>query len=266
MYLELLNLKKTFGEKEIIQDLSLSMNKGELLCILGSSGCGKTTALNMIGGFLFPDDGKIILDGEDITLQNPEYRPVTTVFQSYGLFPHMTVLQNVIYGLKFRGINKDQATRMGIEYLNILGLSDYAEAPIYEISRAQQQMVALARSLIVGPKLCLLDEPFSNLDPNLREKMRGILKKLQKKLKTTMIFVTHDQEEAMLLGDKIAIMNQGKVMQCDTPENIYIHPSCSYVREFINFDRIILKADGTLIKVLRRQREENRHAYRYTSL
>lgn len=252
MYLELLHLKKNFGEKQVVQDLSLSMDKGELLCILGSSGCGKTTTLNMVGGFLFPDDGKIILDGEDITLLSPERRPVTTVFQSYGLFPHMTVLQNVIYGLKFRHMGKSQAKAKGMEYLDMVGLSNYADSHIYEISGGQQQRVALARALIVEPKVCLLDEPFSNLDAALRVKMRGELKRLQKQLNMTMIFVTHDQEEAMLLGDRMAIMEQGKLVQCDTPENIYKNPASTFVYDFLNLDQLVWKEDGTLMKILKK--------------
>ena len=172
MYLELSHLKKSFGEKTVVEDLTLSLPQGELLCILGSSGCGKTTTLNMIGGFLAPDSGQILLDGEDITAIPPERRPVSTVFQSYGLFPHMTVLQNVVYGLKFQHIRRSEAREKGLRYLDMVGLADYAGAYIHEISGGQQQRVALARALIVEPKLCLLDEPFSNLDAALRVKMR----------------------------------------------------------------------------------------------
>lgn len=160
MYLELNHLKKHFDGREVVRDLSLTLEQGQLLCILGASGCGKTTTLNMIGGFLAPDSGSVRLDGEDITRIPPEQRPVTTVFQSYGLFPHMTVLQNVIYGLKFRGVKREQARQKGMHYLEMVGLTDYASAYIQEISGGQQQRVALARALIVEPKLCLLDEPF----------------------------------------------------------------------------------------------------------
>ena len=155
MYLELKNLYKRFDKEPVVDDLNLSLEKGQLLCILGGSGCGKTTTLNMIGGFLTPDAGTIYLDGMDITDLPPERRPVATVFQSYGLFPHMTVLQNVIYGLKFKGYRKADAVKKGMEYLELVGLQDYAHKRIHEISGGQQQRTALARALIVEPKLCL---------------------------------------------------------------------------------------------------------------
>lgn len=251
MYLELSQMKKTFGDKQVVKDLSLTLERGELLCILGASGCGKTTTLNMIGGFLVPDGGRILLDGQDITDIPPERRPVTTVFQSYGLFPHMTVLQNVIYGLRFRHVGRKAARARGMEYLELVGLPDYANAYIYEISGGQQQRVALARALIVEPKLCLLDEPFSNLDAGLRVKMRSELKKLQRELGMTMLFVTHDQEEAMLLSDRMAIMEGGTLIQCDAPINIYRHPATPFVEEFLNLKELIWTPEGALMKVLK---------------
>ena len=247
MYLELSHLKRSFGEKTVVEDLTLSLPQGELLCILGSSGCGKTTTLNMIGGFLAPDSGQILLDGEDITAIPPERRPVTTVFQSYGLFPHMTVLQNVLYGLKFQHIRRSEAREKGLRYLDMVGLTDYAGAYIYEISGGQQQRVALARALIVEPKLCLLDEPFSNLDAALRVKMRRELKTLQRELGMTMVFVTHDQEECFSISDKVAVMNGGVIEQFDTPENIYKRPATEFVARFIGFENFLelaKKQDG----------------------
>ncbi len=248
MYLELQHLKKSFDGKTVVDDVSFGLEKGELLCILGASGCGKTTTLNMIGGFLRPDAGRIILDGEDITALPPEARPVSTVFQSYGLFPHMTVVQNVAYGLKFRGYSRKEAAAKAREYLDLVGLADYANAHIAEISGGQQQRVALARALIVEPKLCLLDEPLSNLDAALRTRMRVELKKLQKDLGITMVFVTHDQEEAIILADYMAIMDGGRLIQCDTPRNVYRNPADAYVSEFLGLRDIEWGDDGHIRK------------------
>ena len=218
------------------------------MCILGSSGCGKTTTLNMIGGFLPADGGKIFLDGQDITDIPPEERPVATVFQAYALFPHMNVLQNVTYGLKFKRMARQEAEEKGMRYLDMVGMREYAKASIQRLSGGQQQRVALARALITEPKLCLLDEPFSNLDAGLREKLRFELKRLQKELGMTMLFVTHDQEEAMILSDRMAVMEKGVFVQCDTPWNIYHHPATGFVRDFLKLDRLIYKEDGTLLK------------------
>lgn len=255
MYLELEHLKKSFRDREVVCDLSLSLEQGQLACILGSSGCGKTTTLNMIGGFLAPDSGRVLLDGQDITNLPPERRPVTTVFQSYGLFPHMTVLQNVVYGLKFRHVKKADARAKGMEYLRLVGLEDYASARIHEISGGQQQRAALARALIVEPKLCLLDEPFCNLDAALRVRMRRELKKLQQELGITMVFVTHDQEEALLLSDRMAIMDGGQLIQMDTPMEIYTHPATPFVSDFLNLKDLRWGEDGSLLKIIRKQEE-----------
>lgn len=252
MYLELKHIKKRFGDKEVVQDLSLGLNKGELLCILGSSGCGKTTTLNIVGGFLSADSGEVLLDGENITNLPAERRPVSTVFQSYSLFPHMTVLENVTYGLKFRGYKRAQAREKGMAYLEMVGLREYANAHVYEISGGQQQRVALARALIVEPKLCLLDEPFSNLDAALRFRMREELRRLQKELNMTMLFVTHDQEEALHLADRITIMEKGVVVQDDSPMNIYKNPANDFVADFLNLDQLSWTENGDLMKLVKK--------------
>ena len=252
MYLELEKLNKSFDGKSAVCDLSLGVEKGELLCILGSSGCGKTTTLNMIGGFLAPDSGTILLDGQDVTSMPPERRPVSTVFQSYGLFPHMTVLENVTYGLKFRRYNRAQAREKGMKYLELVGLADRANAHIHEISGGRQQRVALARSLIVEPKLCLLDEPLSNLDAALRARMRGELKRLQRELDITMVFVTHDQEEALILADRIAVMEHGHLLQLGTPEEVYREPTNDTIASFLGLKDIVWGEDGSVMKIIRR--------------
>ena len=233
MYLELKNLNKSFGSHKVVKDLSLTLEKGKILCLLGPSGCGKTTTLKMIGGFLVPDSGKVIVEGEEITNLSPEDRPVSTVFQSYALFPHMTVLENVIYGLKYKGMNRKAAKEKGMAYLATVDMADYAHAYISEISGGQQQRVALVRSLIVSPKVLLLDEPLSNLDARLRLRMREELRGLQEKYNSTMVFVTHDQEEAMVLGDEIAIMHEGRLMQKGNAEDIYRYPENDFVRSFL---------------------------------
>lgn len=252
MYLELRQLQKSFGTKQVVAGVSLSLDQGKLLCILGASGCGKTTMLSMIGGFLPPDSGTILLDGEDVTHLPPERRPVTTVFQSYGLFPHMTALQNVSYGLKFRPISRRDAQEKGLRYLDMVGLADCAAAPIHALSGGQQQRVALARALIVEPKLCLLDEPFSNLDAALRVKLRHQLKALQQELGITMVFVTHDQEEALALADSMAIMEAGQLVQSGPPSEIYQRPANDFVSDFLGLDSLVWQEDGTLLKIIHR--------------
>jgi len=252
MYLELSHIQKSFRGKPVVRDLSLGLHQGELLCILGSSGCGKTTTLNIIGGFLPPDSGRVILAGEDITRVPAERRPVTTVFQSYSLFPHMTVLENVAYGLKFRGYTRSKAREKGLRYLELVGLTEYAPSHIHEISGGQQQRVALARALIVEPKLCLLDEPFSSLDGSLRLRLRQELKNLQRELGMTMVFVTHDQEEALQLADRIAVMEQGIVVQDGSPENLYRNPANAFVADFLSLDSLVWTGEGTLMKVIKR--------------
>ncbi|KMT22451.1 ABC transporter ATP-binding protein [Clostridium cylindrosporum] len=233
MQLIINNISKRFGEKYVVKDFNLNINKGEILSILGPSGCGKTTVLKMIGGFLHPYSGSIILDGEDITTLPPEKREVSTVFQSFALFPHMKVIDNIVYGLKFKGYSKREALKKGEEYLSLIGLIEERNSYPSTLSGGQKQRVALARSLILNPKVLLLDEALSSLDVNLRVKMRSEVKEIGKRFNTTMIFVTHDQDEALSISDKIAVMNMGCIQQIGSPREIYENPSNNFVRNFL---------------------------------
>ena len=243
MYLRIENLRKIFEENRGIEKIDFSIEKGELISLLGPSGCGKTTLLNIIGGFLKLDNGKTYLEDRDITDIPPEKRDISTVFQSYALFPHMYVLENIKYGLKYKKLTKKEQNELALEYLKIVGLDGYEKKSIQELSGGQQQRVALARALVLYPKVLLLDEPFSNLDAKLKISMREELKELQKNLKISMIFVTHDQEEALSISDKVVVMNNGRIEQIGTPEEIYYSPINEYVANFIGKSNFILK-DG----------------------
>ncbi|WP_102398767.1 ABC transporter ATP-binding protein [Haloimpatiens massiliensis] len=265
MFLQLKNLVKSFNDLNVVNDLNMNVEKGEMVCFLGSSGCGKTTTLRMIGGFLKPDGGNIILDGNDITNLESQERPVATVFQSYALFPNMNVMQNVIYGLKFQGYKKKEALSMGEKYLHLVGLDDYKKSSVSKLSGGQQQRVALARALILKPKVLLLDEPLSNLDAKLRLKMRDEIKEINEKFKITMIFVTHDQEEALSISDKIAVMNEGKIEQIGTPEDLYNNPKTDFVASFIGTLNRLKLQDGSIKfvrpeKIIIHRNEEKQNA------
>ena len=233
MFLEVKNLCKNYGEKEVLKDINFSLEEGNILCILGPSGCGKTTILNSIGGFIKNDSGQIILSGEDISLLNPEDRNISTVFQSYGLFSNKNVLENVAYGLKFRNVKKQDRIKQSIEMVKNVGLEGYENKKIHELSGGQRQRVALARSLVISPRLILLDEPFSNLDKNLRVTMRNEIKKLVKYFKMTTILVTHDQEDAFTMADKVILMNDGKIIQNSTVTELYDAPNSEFSLSFI---------------------------------
>ena len=234
MFLELRNITKLYDKDNGIRNISFSVDQGEFVTLLGPSGCGKTTTLNIIGGFLKPDSGKVVLDGQDITEFVPEERPVSTVFQSYALFPHMNVLDNVSYGLRHLcRMSKKSASEEAMKYLEIVGLKGYERSQVGNLSGGQQQRVALARSMATKPKLLLMDEPLSNLDASLRIKMRLELKNLQRKLGITMILVTHDQEEALSMSDKIIVMDKGDILQTGSPQDIYFRPLSRKVSSFI---------------------------------
>lgn len=248
MYLQLKNLTKKFDNLVAVDNLNVYVNKGELVSLLGPSGCGKTTTLKMIGGFLHPDNGSIILDGVDITNMEPEKRPVTTVFQSYALFPHMNIMENVGYGLKYNKEYSKAEKRLKVEeMLETVGLKDFAKQNVTKLSGGQQQRVALARALILNPKVLLLDEPFSNLDAKLRIKMRREIKELQETIGITTIFVTHDQEEALSISDRILIINNGVMEQVGTPKEIYQFPRNEFVAEFIGRVNFIKSGDELIL-------------------
>nr|WP_272878438.1 ABC transporter ATP-binding protein [Clostridium sp. Cult3] len=233
-------MTKLFDEENGVKNVNIDVEEGEFVTILGPSGCGKTTTLNLIGGFLEADSGQILLEGVNILSLPPEKRPVSTVFQSYALFPHMNVVENVSYGIRFyRKEKKKKALEIAQEYIDIVGLTGYEQYKVGNLSGGQQQRVALARSMATNPKILLLDEPLSNLDASLRMKMRGELKELQKKLNITMIFVTHDQSEALSLSDKIVVMDKGKVVQIGSPTEVYFSPTNEYIASFIGKSNLI---------------------------
>ncbi|MBV7391908.1 ABC transporter ATP-binding protein [Enterococcus sp. ALS3] len=239
MFLSVQQLNKSYGTTKILKDISFTLPQGEMLVVLGPSGCGKSTLLSCLNGFEKVNSGKILLAEEDITEVSPEERDITTVFQSYSLFPHLNVLENLMYGLKFKKIKKGEARKKAEEMLALLRLSDYAESNIQDLSGGQQQRVALGRSLIVEPKLLLLDEPLSNLDEKLRISLRAEIRRLQKELVMTMVFVTHDQQEAFAIADQILLMNQGEIQQIAEGEELYNHPQNPFALTFIGENNLL---------------------------
>lgn len=233
MFLKVSNITKKYGDRFAIKDISFSLEKGKLLSVLGASGSGKTTILRAIGGFIKLDEGSIILDGDDITSLPAEKRQVATVFQSYALFPHMTVEENVGYGLKFRNYSKTEKKEMIREMIETVGLTGQEHKRPHELSGGERQRVALARSLVIKPKLLLLDEPLSNLDKNLREILREEISSIQKQFGITAIFVTHDQEEAFSISDRVMLLHHGELVRLDSPIEMYNILEDNYSKEFI---------------------------------
>ncbi|MFL6517375.1 MAG: ABC transporter ATP-binding protein, partial [Bacillus sp. (in: firmicutes)] len=232
-YLCLENVVKTFNKTEVVKKMNLEIKQGELVSFLGPSGCGKTTTLNMIAGFLDVDGGRIVVDGKPVHLLPPNKREMGMVFQNYALFPHMTVFDNVAYGLKLRKVSKSEIHTRVTETLEMVRLAGYEKRYPKELSGGQQQRVSLARALVIKPKVLLLDEPLSNLDAKLRQEMREEIVEIQKRVGITTIFVTHDQEEALAISDRIAVMYEGRIEQLDTPVAIYNHPQTDFVSRFI---------------------------------
>lgn len=231
--IEIDHVTKTFDDYVAVNDANFTINRGEFFSMLGPSGCGKTTTLRMIAGFDMPTMGAIRLDGKDVSRTPPFKRDVNTVFQQYALFPHMTVLKNVMFGLTIKGIKKSEAKKRAMDMLDIVRLSEFSDRKPVQLSGGQQQRVALARALVNMPKALLLDEPLAALDLKLRQAMQFELKRIQREVGITFIFVTHDQHEALTMSDRIAVMSQGRVEQIGTPEEIYNTPATNFVAGFI---------------------------------
>ena len=250
---ELTNVTKTFGHVVAVNDVNLQIENGEFFSLLGPSGCGKTTTLRMVGGFEIPTNGQIKICGEAQGYKPPFQRPVNTVFQNYALFPHMNIFQNVAFGLQMKKVPKQEIKKQVEEILELVQLKGMGPRKPNQLSGGQQQRIALARALINHPKVLLLDEPLGALDLKLRKAMQIELKNIQKQVGITFIYVTHDQEEALTMSDRIAVMNRGKVLQIDIPERIYEHPSNRFVADFIgetNFmNGKVLEVVGERVKV-----------------
>ena len=248
------SVTKKFGETIAVNDVSLQIEGGEFFSLLGPSGCGKTTTLRIIGGFVFPDEGEVYINGELMEDTPPYRRPVNTVFQNYALFPHKTVAQNIAFGLQMKKISKIEIADAVERSLDLVQLRGYGERKPTELSGGERQRVALARALINEPTILLLDEPLSALDLKLRKQMQLELKALQRKVGITFVYVTHDQGEALTLSDRIAVMNEGNILQVGTPSEIYDSPQNRFVADFIgtsNFiDGIIVGSDGELAEIM----------------
>lgn len=237
--LQVKNLVKSYSNDNIVNDVSFTVEDGELLTFLGPSGCGKTTILKLITGLEKEDSGEILVDGQNITNMPTEKRNISMVFQNYALFEHMNVFSNVAFGLKIRHFSKNEIKAKVEEALSLVQMTDYSKRKVTELSGGQQQRVALARALVVEPDILLLDEPLSALDKKIRVEMQKEIRLIQQKLGITTIFVTHDQEEAMTVSDKIILFNHGQIEQYDTPKNIYENPSNVFVSDFLGKSNIL---------------------------
>jgi putative spermidine/putrescine transport system ATP-binding protein len=233
------NLSAHYGTTQVLKDLSISVAAGELVSLLGSSGCGKTTTLRLVAGFLQPTSGRIRLGDRDLTTLPAHARDIGLVFQNYALFPHLTVLDNVAFGLKQRGLSKPDRAKRAMAMLERVGLAPLADRLPAALSGGQKQRVALARALVIEPPLLMFDEPLSNLDAKLRIDMRVEIRQLQRANGTTSLYVTHDQEEAFSISDRVAIMNAGRILQLDTPEVLYQKPASAFVARFVGFENLI---------------------------
>jgi iron(III) transport system ATP-binding protein len=239
--LQRLTRHHALAQAPAVDDFSLTVRAGELVTLLGPSGCGKSTVLRMVAGLEVPDSGRVLIDGVDVTRQIPSDRPVSMVFQSYALFPHLSVIDNVAFGLRAAGVSDTSARLRACEALGLVALNDLAHRVPAELSGGQQQRVALARSLVLKPSLLLFDEPLSNLDERLRRDVREQIRALQQQLGLTVLYVTHDQAEAMAVSDRVVVMNQGRVVQVGTPRQAYEQPASAFVAEFMG-EGLVLEA------------------------
>lgn len=237
--IEFRDVSRTYGEVRAVDRVSLSIAAGEFFAMLGPSGSGKTTCLRLIAGFEAPDDGQILLDGNEVTGKPPYERDVNTVFQDYALFPHMSVLENVAYGPRVRKASRDEQRRRAMEMLELVRLGELADRRPSQLSGGQRQRVSLARALINHPRVLLLDEPLGALDLKLREEMQIELKNLQRRLGITFVFVTHDQGEALSMADRVAVFNQGRIEQLDTPRGLYTRPATAFVARFVGSANVV---------------------------
>lgn len=231
--LQVKDLYKNFDGKDVLKTISFDVKEGEFLSVLGPSGCGKTTLLRILIGLETQNSGQILLDGKDISKLKPSERGMGIIFQNYALFPNMTVLENVEYALKLHPETKGKSREIAQKTLEQIGMHDQLNKRPNQLSGGQQQRVAIARTLALNPKIILLDEPISALDVSMRDVMKKELKEIQKKFNSTMIFITHEQEEAFYLSDRIMVMSEGNIEQLDTPKNIYDHPANQYIQDFV---------------------------------
>ncbi len=239
------HISKSFGDKKVLNDINLEIKRGEFITFLGPSGCGKTTLLRLLAGFNRADEGKITMEGNDISDIPPHLRPLNTVFQRYALFPHLDVYDNIAFGLKLKKVPSDEIEKRVRKALKMVSMTDYEDRDVNSLSGGQQQRVAIARAIVNQPKVLLLDEPLAALDLKMRKDMQMELKEMHKTLGITFIYVTHDQEEALTLSDTIVVMSEGKIQQIGSPTDIYNEPTNSFVADFIGESNIL---NGTMIK------------------
>src|ERR1700733_8929858 len=252
--LELRGLRKSFGATQVLRQIDLSLIDGEMLVIVGASGCGKSTLLRLVAGLETPSEGRILIGGRDVSVLDPSERDIAMVFQNYALYPHMSVFDNMAYGLRIRGLSRGEITRKVEQAAALLGLQPLLSRKPRQLSGGQRQRVAMGRAVVRDPKLFLFDEPLSNLDAKLRVQMRAEIRKLQRRLGVTSLYVTHDQVEAMTLGDRMLILHQGQSAQLATPMEVFEHPADKYVASFIgsptmNFLPGWLVRDGTAVQL-----------------